>query len=136
MNYFIFLLGLIHISMGLFLLGGHILVLKKSICVEGKICEIGHGITAAGGTTYFIVVQLKEDGQDIELVTMDSFTLIPFFEKIKLSKLRKRHIGRRVHIYYNPDNKKRVLLREYLWKNFLCCAFLFFLGTILLLSGI
>lgn len=137
MKYFIFLMGLLPISMGCFLLGGHILSLKKSKCVTGTICGIGHEtIYVPGATIYYIVVRLKEDGKDIELVTIHFFSPAPFFRKIRLAGLRKKHIGRRVHIYYNPDSKKRVLLREYMWKEFLWCVFLFFLGTILLLSGI
>lgn len=134
---FLIISGLMCISMGIFLLGGYIRLIKKGKCVIGKICGIEFvGNYGVGGTSYFIVVQFKEDGHDRELVTLNQFMLLPFFEKRKLSRLRKKHIGRRVHIYYTPDKKKQVLLREYMWKEFLACAFLFFLGAVLILAGI
>lgn len=137
MRYFEFFMGLIIVSMCLFLTVGDVLVLARSRCVVGTICGIDHGtVYAPGATVYYIVVQLKEDGKDIELVTLNSFALLPFFTKVRLSRLRKKHVEKRVHVYYNPDHKKQVLIREYIWKEFLWCAFLFSVGGILMMAGI
>lgn len=50
--------------------------------------------------------------------------------KHKLSKLRKKHIGRQVHVYYDPDNDLKVLIWEYIWKDFLISTFIMLLGLI------
>ncbi len=137
MRYLTFGMGLIPIGLGIFLLCENVIALIRSRCVVGKICDIGHAaIYCPGATTYHIVVQLKEDGRDMELVTVNHFSLAPFFEKSRLSRLRRKHIGRQVHIYYNPDHKKHTMLREYMWKDFMWCAFLFLLGGLLTAAGI
>lgn len=131
---FFLILGSVSIIMAIFSLGIYIRILKNSECAMGKITDIDYGDSyCRGGTAYFIEVEFHKDGQDIKLDTLNYFFLAPFFEKHKLSRLRKKHIGRPVHIYYNPDNKRQVLLREYMWKNFLICAFILFLGVVILI---
>ena len=127
--------GIIIIGSSFFILYADIEILIKGKRAVGEICGIEfHGNYGGTGTPYFIEVQFKEKGQDIKLVTTHSIEFVPLFEKLKLSRRRRKLIGRRVHIYYIPDGKRRALLREYLWKEFLMAAFLFFLGLIVILS--
>ena len=134
--FFFIILGLLSITAVVFLMSKYIKILKNGKCVMGKISEIDNGTSyALGGTSCFIEVQFYEDGHDIKLITLNHFFLPPFFYKRKLSRLKK-HIGRQVHIYYNPDNKTQVLLREYIWKEFFLCFFMFSWGIILILMGI
>lgn len=128
--------GLLFCITAFFLLGSEIRVLIKGKRAIGKICELKGNCYTTNPGIFNIEVQFSEGGQDIRLVTLNSFCLTPYFRKFKLSRLRKKHIGKQVHIYYNPDNKRQVLLREYMWKEFLMAAFLFFLGVILIWDGI
>ena len=81
---------------------------------------------------FCIEVQFNKDGQEIKRTALEHFSTPPFFLKHKLSKLRKKHIGRQVHVYYNPDNDMKVLIWEYIWKDFLISAFIMFLGIMLI----
>lgn len=130
----ILIFGMLFIGLSFFLLCTDIGILIKGKRVVGEICGIEFHGNYGKGTPYFIEVQFKENGQDIKLVTAHSFNFVPFFEKLKLSRRRRKLIGRKVHIYYIPDGKRRVLLREYLWKEFLAAAFMFFIGLIVVLS--
>ncbi|MDE5749045.1 MAG: hypothetical protein K2I21_15915 [Acetatifactor sp.] len=126
--------GIIIIGSSFFILYADIGILIKGKRAVGEICGIEfHGNYGGKGIPYFIEVQFKEKGQDIKLVTAHSIEFVPFFVKLKLSRRRRKLIGKRVHIYYIPG-KRRVLLREYLWEEFLMAAFLFFLGLIVILS--
>lgn len=130
----ILILGMLFIGLSFFAFGTDIGILIKGKRAVGEICGIEfHGNYGGKGIPYFIEVQFKEKGQDIKLVTAHSIEFVPFFVKLKLSRRRRKLIGKRVHIYYIPG-KRRVLLREYLWKEFLMAAFLFFLGLIVILS--
>ena len=129
MIWFLLIFSLLICFMGISLLCFYIMIIKKSECVTGKICEIDGGSSyGKGGTAHHIVVQFDKDGQTVRLHTLNHFFLSPFFEKYKLSRLKTKHIGRQVHIYYNPAQKTQALLREYIWKDFLC-------GLLLLLIG-
>lgn len=92
-----FILGLLFITIVIFLRIYYINILKKGKYTIGKICGISNGtIYHIGAAAYFI----------------------------------------EVHIYYNPNNQRQVLLKEYMWKEFLLCAFLLFLGIMLISVGI
>lgn len=130
----ILIFGMLFIGLSFFLLGMDISILIKGKRVVGEICGIEFHGNYGMATPYFIEVQFKEKGQDIKLITTHNFTFVPIFEKLKLSRRRRKLIGRKVHIYYIPDEKRRVLLREYLWKEFLAAAFMFFIGLIVVLS--
>ncbi len=133
---FLLTLGLLSLTMASFLLGSYISIIRKRRCV-GKICGIDGRCSpqALGVMAFHIEVQFNDDGQDIKLVALNSFIVLPFFEKMMLSKLKK-HVGRQVHIYFDPDNNARVLLREYMWKEFLMCFFLLLLGSMLITAGV
>ena len=132
---FFVILGLLCFIMGAFLLGSYVRILKKGKCVIGKICEIEEAYRSPA-ICFCIEVQFNKDGQEIKRIALEAFVPLPFFLKHKLSKLRKKHIGRQVHVYYNPDNDSQVLLLEYIWKDFLISAFIIFLGIIGILGGI
>ena len=134
---FFVILGLLSAIMAFLLLGFYVRIFKYG-SVIGKICEIDDPCAshAPGVTIYHIEVQFNKDGLEKKLVALNRFIAFPFFERFKHSKLRKKHIGRPVHIYYNPDNNTQVLLREYMWKEILLCAFLLCLGILLILTGI
>ncbi len=128
MIWFYSALGLLISLMGIFYLSFCIVTMKKSECVIGTICEIDNGSPSQGGSAHHIIVQFNKDGETIRLHTLSCFFLAPFFEKCKLARLRKKHVGRQVHIYYNPARETQALLREYIWKNFLTGMLLIFLG--------
>lgn len=137
MSIFLITGGSLFIALGLFMLVSYMRILTKGKCVIGEICGIDfRGNYGARAAPYFIEVQFKEEGQDIKLLTVHNFCLVPFFEKYRLSKLRKKHIGRQVHIYYIPAKKRQVLLREYVWKEFLISAFVFSIGAVLIFACI
>lgn len=124
------ILSLLICFMGIFSLGFCITLIKNGECITGKICEIDDGGSGGGtgGTGHHIIVEFIKDGQAIRLHTLSHFFLAPFFEKSKLSKLRKKHVGKLVHVYYNPARKTQALVREYIWKDFLCGLLLLFVG--------
>lgn len=132
---FFVILGLLHFIMGAFLFGFDIRILKKGKCVIGKICEVEEAYRKPA-IVFCIEVQFNKDGLEIKRIALEAFVPLPFSLKHKLSKLRKKHIGRQVHVYYNPDNDSQVLLLEYIWKDFLISAFIIFLGIIGILGGI
>lgn len=134
---FFIILGLLSFIMAVFLFGFYIRTLKN-VNVIGEICGIDDNYSSyvPGVTVYHIVVQFNKNGVDKRLVALNRFIVIPFFERPKLSQLKKKHIGKQVNIYYNPDNYAQVLIREYMWKEFLLCAFLLCLGNFLIFAGI
>lgn len=127
---FIRILGLLFFMMAVFMFGVSIRIMTKGERVIGEVCGISY--SGPGASTYSIRVRFKKDKQYVECSSLNHFKLIPFFKKFQVSRLKKRHIGRQVHIYYNPNNKLQVLIREYMWKNFLLNAFLLCLGIILM----
>ena len=133
---FFVILGLIHIIIAFFLLTFDLRILIKGERAIGEICDLRSHCHSSDPGSFNIEVQFNRDGRDIKLVTLNSFYLTPFFMKFKISRLRKKHIGRPVHIYYDLDNNTQALIREYMWKEFLRSAFLFFLGVIVVLAGI
>lgn len=134
---FFLLFGLFLMTCALFLFGVYINILRKSRCAVGEVCGIGDGVSySRGGTAHLIEVRFNQDGKDVKGEALNHFFLIPFWRKRRLSRLRAKHIGRQVHIYYNPDNQRQILLREYLWREFLLCAFIFLLGSLFILAGI
>lgn len=138
MIWYLLILGILSCFFGIFILWGYIHIVKKSERVIGNICEIDNGGAGGGvgGTPHNIVVQFTKDGKTIKLTTLNSFFLAPLFKKYKLSQLRKKHVGRQVHIYYNPAKKGQALLREYMWKKFLTGFFLILTGCLLIFAGI
>ncbi len=134
---FFVILGLLSAIMAFLLLGFYVRIFKYG-SVIGKICEIDGPFAshAPGVTIFHIEVQFNEDGSEKKLVAFNRFIVLPLFERFKLSQLRKKHIGRQIHIYYNPDNNAQVLLREYMWKEILMCVFLLCLGILLILTGV
>lgn len=127
---FIRILGLLIFMMAVFMFGCIIRIIIKGECVTGEVCGISY--SGPGASTYSIHVRFKKDKQYVESSSLNHFTLIPFFEKFQVSRLKRRHIGRQVHIYYNPNNKLQVFIREYMWKDLLLFAFLLCLGIILM----
>ena len=128
---FLIILGLLCFIMGAFLLGSYIRILRKGKCVIGEICKIEEECMGSA-PVFCIEVQFNKDGQVIKRRALEHFSATPFFMKHQLSKLRKKHIGRQVHVYYNPDNDMKVLIWEYIWKDFLISAFIMFLGIMLI----
>ncbi len=128
--------GLLFSVLAVLLLGFYIRIIRKE-SVIGEICGIDDNGSshAPGAAVFHIEVSFHKDGTDKKMVALNRFIAVPFFEKFQLSQVRKKHIGKQVHIYYNPDNTAQVLLREYMWKEILLCAFLFCLGTILIIAG-
>lgn len=135
MIWFLLILSLLTCLMGIFCFCFCIMLIIKGECVTGKICEIDDGSSfGTGGTAHHIIVQFEREGQTVKLHTLSHFFLAPFFEKYKLSRLRKKHVGKQVHIYYNPANEAQAIVREYLWKDFLLGLLLLFIGCFLFLS--
>lgn len=135
MIWFLLILSSLIFFMGIFSLYFCIMIIKKGECVKGNICEIDDGSSyGTGGTAHHIIVRFDKDGQTMKLHTLNHFFLTPFFKKYKLSRLRKKHIGRKVHIYYNPARKTQALLREYIWKDFLFSSLLLLMGCFLIFA--
>lgn len=132
MGAFVVILGLLIVGMAVFMIGGQLYILKKGEHVRGEICEISDVSEYRGN--HAIIVQFMKDGEEIRSHTLNSFALVPFFEKYQLSILRRIHVGRKVHIYYNPDRKGQVLIREYIWKEFILWIFLLAVGIILVFA--
>ena len=112
MIWFYSALGLLISLMGIFYLSFCIVTMKKGECVIGTICEIDNGSPSQGGSAHHIIVQ---------------FMLWNHIPQHNIA-LRKKHVGRQVHIYYNPARETQALLREYIWKDFLTGMLLIFLG--------
>ena len=130
------LLGILIIFCGIFLLWCCISIIKNGEHVTGNICEIANGSSGMGGSAHNIIVEFNQNGETVKHYTLDFFFLTPFFKKRQLARLRKKHVGRQVHIYYNPANELQALIREYMWKDFLMALFLIFLGCTPILASI
>lgn len=105
------IVGLSVIAMTVFVPGVGLYILKRGKRATEEICLIGAG--GGCGNAHTIWVRFMTDGEEKKSHTLHHFMLIPFFEEFQLSRLRKRHVGRQVHIYYNSDREGQVLIREY-----------------------
>ena len=134
MDTFEVIIGLSIMAMALFVFGVELYILKTGKTAAGEICLIDDG----GGyrNAHTIWVRFTADGTEKKSHTLHHFTLIPFFEGFQLSRLRKRYVGRSVHFYYNPDRKGQVLIREYIWRDFLLWTPMLALGIAVFLDGI
>lgn len=131
-------LGIIFCGTAFFLLFTYLRIIKKGESITGEICEIDDGsFTVKGGTFHSIWVQyIGQDETVQQMRSINGFILSPFREKHKLSKLRKKHLGKMVHGYLLSGKFSKLLLREFMWKNWILCLFLLLWGLFLLLPGI
>lgn len=131
-------LGIILCGTAFFLLFTYLRIIKKGESITGEICEIDDGsFTVKGGTFHSIWVQyIGQDETVQQMRSINGFILSPFREKHKLSKLRKKHLGKTVHGYLLSGKFSKLLLREFMWKNWILCLFLLLWGLFLLLPGI
>ncbi len=113
-------------------------VVVKSICYPARITGISEeGVHyAVGGVSYSFQVEFKYKRKVVRKPAMNAVFLMPFFEKWKLERCRKRYTGMEVHVYYNPDNPAQIIIKEQLWKIFLTPAVLLILGVFALVMGL
>lgn len=131
-------LGIILCGTAFFLLFTYLRIIKKGESITGEIFEIDDGsFTVKGSTFHSIWVQyIGQDETVQQMRSINGFILTPFREKHKLSKLRKKHLGKMVHGYLLSGKCSKLLLREFMWKNWILCLFLLLWGLFLLLLGI
>lgn len=99
-------------------------------CYIGYIDAIEYGGRSRGYIHRMrMYVKTWVNQQEVVCLTMEGFQSL-FAYQGKLNRLRKKYIGKRVHIYMNSTfNNKLALTREHCWRAFLplIFAFLFFL---------
>ena len=108
---------------GLVLVGGIVNGLAKLAvgeCQEAVIDSIDYVRRARGGVHVLgIVVKTHINFQEVRLSTMETFTSWWFYKR-KWDRLKKKYIGKKVHIYVNPKKPyKQTITREMCWRYFL-----------------
>ena len=134
----IIILGLLIISAGLFLIFFYIRIMKRGECCEAKIAGIeekGQSF-GMGGSAHSILVKFEHEDENICAESLHTFYLIPAGVRRRLNRLQNKYIKKQVHIFYNPDNLKQILIKEFLWRIFIVPIFMTALGAFLLAVGI
>lgn len=133
---FISIIGVFLLLIGFFMFYRYIYIIRKGERYIGEICDISFYSSVKGGSNYSIVVKFFAQDKEIKTATLDIFTLTPFFEKWKLARLRKKYIGRPVHIYYTPTHPLHSLTKEFFWKHILYSIFLILMSGFLICAAI
>lgn len=124
---FLLILGIILLALGAWMILYDILLMKTCQCYEGQVCDISDGYYGSkGATVHHVLVKFVLLGKEITVETHAVFTIRAFFDSFRereLSRLRKKYIGKQVHIYYNPDKPLQSLVREFLWRDVLISLF-------------
>lgn len=107
----------------LILLGGIVYGIWKLTvgeCQEAVIDRIDYNGRRRGGVHMLgIVVKTYINFQETRLSTMETFSSMWFYKR-KWERLKKKYIGKKVHIYVNPKRPyKQTITREMCWRYFL-----------------
>lgn len=65
-----------------------------------------------GVTSHALQVRLEYEGETVTVTTLDTFS-----SKRYMEQLRKRYIGRQVHVYYQPKKPYLTTIQELWWNN-------------------
>lgn len=128
-------LGVFCAGIGLLLMWFDKRIMRKTTCHSGEISGIDDSWTNGVGPSYSISVKFVVEGKTIELPTMHFFPGFPFFEKMQINRLRKKYIGKPVHIYYHRENSRQLMIREFLWKRYLLSGMLVLAGGLAIVAG-
>lgn len=135
MSIFLYFIGGIILVAGLSLLGFYLRIIQSGIRVDGTICDIVGAPQAVSSSTHTVRVKFRFQDKDIEADTLKLVFLVPFLVNRQLKRLKKKYIGKQVHIYFNPKNQAQVLIKEYIWKVLICPLFMILLGVLVIGAG-
>lgn len=120
--------------MGGFILGVTIFNLAHSTLCTGEVCDIEiSGGTKVSTVTFHLTT--KYEGKMIKVEPLTTLTVLPFFEKAQLKRLKKKYLGRQMKVYINTNGFS--CLKRFLPRNFFIGIFCIILSvTVFLLPYI
>lgn len=119
-------------GIGLFIYSIH-----NSNCYKGQIYDVDEnpGTRVKGGGRHSIIVKFKMQEKEIIVSALSGFFVTSLFKKQQITRLRKKYIGKQVHIYYWQDKPLRTLIREFMWRDLIDYGFMIVLGVVVILAS-
>ncbi|MGL6197660.1 MAG: DUF3592 domain-containing protein [Lachnospiraceae bacterium] len=131
---FIIIIGAINLLIGLFLLFFYLKIIFNNKCYKARITGVNFGTISAYPTDTY-KVSFKYNNEVIQVDTLNRFKGYSLFKKQQYKKIQNKYTRKSVNIYYNPNNPRQTIIKEYIWKEFIMPAFLIALGSLAIILG-
>lgn len=133
---FVIISGVIVLLIGLFMFYFYLKIIFNNKCYKAEIIDMNFGASYRQGIPFHsFKVSFKHNNEIICASTLNTIMGFSLFEKRQFRRYQKKYIGRRVYVYYNPNNPAQTLIKEYVWKDFLLSNFLICLSIFLIAAG-